>query len=341
MDSFAVLPRAGWVPRGQDYFGFILFEEEPGDDEAKAQRIEGLPKYLRKGLRWQGPLLTLRRRDVATVVRDRFADGPTPELSSAQREGLSGPALRMATRAMASFGDQASWLRFHARVEEQVQIMHARSPIVLFVRSVLPDDGLDLSPELEVAYENAENIAKLLRDDENADSARRLMEELAVLACTKLEAASRFAPCLPYSFGMDEYSDASCSLLRALQPKERLAVLKPLAAPARIKLMLRRDVFPVYLETAGSAEVFTEAYHEALVSPETDTLHLVASAIHYAIHPAARAADPAMIEAMLLCLEARKDFVRWAMAIIQGLLPTLEWNPDLHARYKKILETSA
>lgn len=346
MPQFAVLPESGWVPRGQDYRGFVLFAEAPPDEKAKTRLLEGLPKYLRKGIVWRGALLTIRRRDVARYVREKFADGPPAKLSAAQRKELSGPdfdakALRMAERAMADFGSEEGWHRFHAEVLKHVETMHARAPVTLFVRSVFPEPGLDLNPALELVYTQAKRITELVDDGGHTDIARRFIEELAIHIAAAPAKATGFVPCLAYAFGMDEYAEAAVSVLRTLEPEDRLSVLKTLAAPARIELMLRLDVFPVYVETAGSADMFTEAFHEALMSPETDTLHLVTSAIHYAIHPAARATDPSMLEALLSCLEARKDFVRWAMAIIEGLLPTLEWNPELHARYKKILESSA
>lgn len=301
-----------------------------------------MPKYLRKGLKWHGPLLVFECKDVAAVVRAEFAKGPEPTLDAAQKKMLKGPdfdakVAGIAAQTMRDYGDDARWRRFHMALDEFLRKVHARSSITLFARSLIPEPGVDLQAELETVYKNGERIAALIGDMSPGDPARRFIEELVLSAATRPEDALKFVDCLPYAFGINEHAEASILLLRALKPEQRLAMWGEQPALTQINLMLRTDVLPTTLDTPGAETLFTKSFHKVLESFEDESIDDMAFRIQCAFAPVTRSANKALIEAFHDCLKARPDYVRYAKARFSQLVDYLEFDPQLKARFDAVI----
>lgn len=339
--TFPVLPASGWVPRGPDFRGFVLFEEVPADDKAKTKWIAGMPKFLRKTHRWHGPLLSFQCRKAAEIVRKKFAEGPDPKLSAEDERMLKGDdfdpkVIHMARSAMRDFGDPAAWYRFHSTIGDWLQQVHARSPIALYVRSLVTGEASETDDGLDVVYANAAKIASLSTDENHRDRACEFMEELALHVRDDAR-APEFAPCIPYAFGIDEYAQASVAILGAMTPAERVATFAPLPAPMRSALILRTDALPLSLQTPGIEELCASAFDELLETQEPKALDDSAFSIQYALLPASRVTSSKIFETLMGKLEANPDFCRFAHQRLVVLLPYLDEQPEFRQRLSTLL----
>lgn len=341
--TFPVLPASGWIPRGRHFHGFVLFKEQPPNDKARAKWIVGMPRFLRKTHLWHGPVLSFQSREVAEIVRKKFAKGPDPKLSAKDERMLKGEdfdpkALHIARSAMRDFGNAAGWYRFHAAIDDWLQKVHARSPITLYARSLLADEGSDGREGLDVVYANASIIASLCTDHrKHQDRACEFMEELAIHVRDDARAAE-FAPCVPYAFGINEHAQASIAILKAMTPTERIATFAPLPALIRSALILRTDALPLTFQTPGLEELWASAFDELLEAQEPEDLDNLAFSIQYALLPASNVPSSKLFETLIRKLEANPDFCQLAHPRLAPLLPYLDERPKVQQRLAACLK---